>query len=177
MTALSSNRRFIRTVCIVVAIAASVLAIGGLAGLRVNTTESYPEGIYRPLHRPWHKGDLVIADFPLDRSIFKEALRRGYIHTGMGKPVPILKRVVAVAGDRVDVTDTVSVNGAMVPNSRLLQYDSGGRPVPHEAVSGIVPPGSVWLMSDFSPQSFDSRYFGPIQARYIRGAVRPLLIW
>lgn len=177
MNSTNRSRRFVRGVCACAAAGVILLAVGGLAGLRVNWTASYPLGIYRPLNTPWHKGDLVIADVPVDGSIFQAALRRGYIHAGIRKPEPILKRVVAVAGDRVDVADVVSVNGTVIPNSRLLMYDTAGRPVPHDAISGIVPAGYVWLMSDYSPQSFDSRYFGAIAAKYIRGPVRPLLVW
>jgi hypothetical protein len=36
-------------------------------------------------------------------------------------------------------------------------------------------PGEVLLMSDYNPQSFDSRYFGPIEETAIESVVTPVL--
>jgi type IV secretory pathway protease TraF len=57
------------------------------------------------------------------------------------------------------------------------EVDSAGRRLPHEGQSGIVPPGEVWVMSDFAEKSFDSRYFGAIPAEAIEGRVKPVLTW
>jgi type IV secretory pathway protease TraF len=37
--------------------------------------------------------------------------------------------------------------------------------------------GEALLMSDYSPSSFDGRYFGPIPRAQIQGVVRPVLTW
>ena len=35
---------------------------------------------------------------------------------------------------------------------------------------------TVWVVSDYHPRSFDSRYFGPISKALIRHYLRPLLV-
>jgi conjugative transfer signal peptidase TraF len=70
----------------------------------------------------------------------------------------------------------VSVNARALPNSRPLQADAVGRPLP-SASGGPVPPGEVWVMSEYHPRSFDSRYYGPIEAACIEGRVRPVFVW
>jgi type IV secretory pathway protease TraF len=37
--------------------------------------------------------------------------------------------------------------------------------------------GEVLLMSDYSPLSFDGRYFGPIPRAQIQGVVQPVWTW
>jgi type IV secretory pathway protease TraF len=40
-----------------------------------------------------------------------------------------------------------------------------------------VPPGEIWTVSSYSPESFDSRYFGPVPLANVRGRARPLLVF
>src|ERR1035438_7305962 len=114
-----------------------------------------------------------------DREAFRLAERRGYVREVDGKDavIRLIKRVVAVEGDRVDVSAKVSVNGRELVNSRVREVDSGGRPLPHGAIGGLVRPGEVWVMSDFSDRSFDSRYFGAVPTAFIEGRLRPVLTW
>ena len=42
---------------------------------------------------------------------------------------------------------------------------------------GDVALGTVWLMSDSNPESFDSRYFGAVEASRIEGVATPLMLW
>ena len=39
-----------------------------------------------------------------------------------------------------------------------------------------VLPGSVWVGSQHSPLSFDSRYFGPVPSQGVLGRAKPLLV-
>jgi type IV secretory pathway protease TraF len=41
----------------------------------------------------------------------------------------------------------------------------------------VIPPGEVWLVSTFSPRSWDSRYFGPVPASAIVSALTPLWVF
>jgi len=67
------------------------------------------------------------------------------------------------------VQEGILVNGQEVENSARLESDSAGRPLPPLPASGRVPPGHVWLFSDYTPESFDSRYFGPVPHSSIIG--------
>ena len=50
----------------------------GLAGARVNTTASFPVGLYWQVARPATKGDVVWLCPPAE-SVFLAALARGYL--------------------------------------------------------------------------------------------------
>ena len=89
-----------------------------------------------------------------------------------------MKPVVARAGDSVQVSERgVLVNGKTVPNSAPLPKDTAGRPLtPWPFGTYPVQPGTVWVISDYHPRSFDSRYFGPISEALVRNRLRPLLV-
>jgi len=151
----------------------------GLAGARVNTTASFPIGLYWQLDRPASKGDLVLFCPPAE-PVFTTALARGYLSPGFcpGGSSPLLKRVVAVGGDHVVVTPTgTTINGVPVPNSRQRVVDPGGRPLPAYRLDAVLSAGHVLLLSDHHAASFDGRYFGPIAAKHLRGAVLPVWVF
>ncbi len=73
------------------------------------------------------------------------------------------KRVVAVAGDRVEVQVVgVRVNEKLLAGSMPRTTDSAGRRMmPFGAGELEIMSGHVWLMSEHS-KSWDSRYYGPV---------------
>lgn len=157
---------------------ALVLAVGFGAGIRINTTPSEPLGIWRiePLHRPIEIGDLVFVCLP-DSAERTEGKSRGYLRWGLcsGGTGPLIKQVVAVAGQQVEIGKDVSIDGAVLGNSRLVERDGRGRPLRPYA-GGTVPPGEVFLHSSF-PGSWDSRYFGPVPVAGILGMGREVLTY
>jgi conjugative transfer signal peptidase TraF len=151
------------------------------AGLRWNGAPSYPRGLWRIVapYDPAHgRGSLVLFCAP-DSPLMRSARERGYLRAGLcpGGTGALLKRVVAVPGDRVTVTAKgVSVNGRELPNSRPLPADSAGRPLAR-AGGARLSAGEVWVMSEYNPRSFDSRYYGPIETARLQGVVRPVFVW
>lgn len=90
--------------------------------------------------------------------------------------MPLLKEVVGLPGDVVEYVDGgYSVNGRRIANSRIQPLDLGVKPAFYSHL--VVPDGYVWLMSSYSPQSFDSRYFGPVETSHLQRIVKPLLIF
>lgn len=172
------DARTLRTGALLLAIGALALGSAAASGLRVNLTDSYPLGVWRlETGSDYQRGAMVIACPP--ERVAALAKHRGYLTNGAcpGGVPPLLKRVVAVAGDRVSVgLQGVSVNGEPIANSRPLVADAGGRQMP-AVEGGEVAPGTVWLMSDSNPKSFDSRYFGAVEASRIKGVATPLLVW
>jgi len=77
----------------------------------------------------------------------------------------LVKRVVAVAGDRVAVNDgDLYVNGVAQEEAYLLEQDFAG-----EYPEIEVPEGQVFVMGDNRNNSGDSRSFGPIEVDRIIG--------
>lgn len=162
-------------------IAATVCAQVVLAPLRFPRTDSLPRGLYWLTERAVDDesifpGDLVLVCLPEAAARLGRARR--YLRSGScpGAAEPVGKRVVAVAGDRVLVeVSGVRVNGRLLVDSRVRSVDSGGRPLDHLAGgSFLLGEGQLWLFSSH-PLSWDSRYYGPVDERQVRGCL--LLLW
>ena len=148
--------------------------------LRLNLTSSMPIGIWR-LQQPVQPNESLrgqVALFcPPDSGIFRRAKERGILRSGSceGSFMPLLKEVVGLPGDVVEYVDGgYSVNGRRVANSRIQPLDLGFKPAFYSHL--VVPDGYVWLMSSYSAQSFDSRYFGPVERSRIYAYADAILV-
>jgi conjugative transfer signal peptidase TraF len=142
----------------------------GLAGFRLNLTPSEPLGLWQVLRitRELRKGDMVFV-CPPATPVMRQARARGYLRYGLcaGAIAPLIKTIVAISGQSVDVTDEVFIDRKRLAHSHIQPRDGKGRSLtPY--TGGIVAPGTVYLHSDF-PGSFDSRYFGPLPIEKISG--------
>jgi conjugative transfer signal peptidase TraF len=151
-----------------------------LVGIRINTTGSYPRGIYWMTNAPIAKGALVIF-CPTDTATFHQAKERGYINAGFcpGGTGYIIKKILAAANDRVEMSAAgVAVNGVLLPNSKPMNTDLEGRALsPVRSDIKSLDERSVLLMSDYSSKSFDARYFGLVDKAQIISMVRPVWTW
>ena len=87
-----------------------------------------------------------------------------------------IKPVVASGGDLVDATgDVLLVNGE--PLGPIQNYDSEGVELPRWRESRTLDEDEFFVYSGRVAQSFDSRYFGPINRRAILAVRRPLFTW
>jgi signal peptidase I len=109
-----------------------------------------------------HRGDVVVFD-------------RMTTSGGTVTHDDLIKRVIGLAGDKVEIHDcVVSVNGSKISEPYLNKNDLArqdpilrcGTP---EMASITVPDGDVFVMGDNRPESFDSRRFGPIAKSHIIG--------
>lgn len=155
----------------------ALLAASSLIGLRLNLTGSMPIGVYVVARDAPTRGSIVLACLSPD--IAEMARARGYLSRGGSCPggvAPVGKPVLAVPGDTIIVAVAgLVLNGVAVTNSVPLSSDRKGRPLPRLSV-GRYPVGGdeLWLVSDYSRFSFDSRYFGAVKAGQVRAHVRPL---
>jgi conjugative transfer signal peptidase TraF len=141
----------------------SLLVLSGLAvfaiaaksaGIVLNVTGSMPAMVYRLGHG--ERGSLVSFCSPISHP----SIGRGSCPDGS---MPLIKRVVGVAGDRVTASDAgIEVNGQPVPNSRPMDLYSKGSALPHLRGVFILKQGEIWVAGEH-PNSFDSRYFGPVK--------------
>ena len=109
----------------------------------------------------------------------QNALKRGYILQGMceGDFYPLLKKVAALQGDKVEVRDYVYINGKQMKKSKLYKTDPKGNPLPKTKDNNItVPKGYMFVLSDYHELSFDSRYIGIIELNRIISKMKPVYL-
>ncbi|CAL4869367.1 hypothetical protein MMA231_03659 (plasmid) [Asticcacaulis sp. MM231] len=141
------------------AIAIGALSLSGHPGtpaLVYNPSPSAPLGYYRTLPaRPLMRGDWVLVRAP--KAARQLADQRGYLSAS----VPMIKTVVALAGDRICASGSlIYVNGAMI--AARLHVDHHGRPLPWWTGCRTLGANDVFVINRFSPSSFDGRYFGVV---------------
>lgn len=139
-----------------------------------NPSDSVPVGWYRieradSLPRPLSVGSIVLARLPADVAAL--AAQRGYLPSH----IPLLKRVGAVAPQHVCIVDAqVRIDG--VPVAAVLPADRMGRSLPSWPQCRPLADGELFLLSATNPASFDSRYFGPINASAVIGTAQPIYL-
>ena len=172
------GRRRIRVVAALETATLGLVCAAGAAaitGARINTSYSLPLGIYIQTD----DARAVLIEFCPVEPFAAESSQRGYRTRGRACPdgaVPILKPVVAVAGDLVSVAaDGIRVNGKLLPKTAPLFCDGAGRSLhPWPFGTYAVEKGTVWVASTYNRGSYDSRYMGPIRTAQIRARLRPL---
>ena len=164
---------------LVLAFGAGTLAlalVAARAGLRLNDSPSMPTGLYV---RTSSESNASLVVFCPAEPFARLSVERGYRSRGNcpDGAEPLAKPIAARAGDIVELSATgMVVNGRLLQNSPPLATDTAGRPLSHWPFGRyVVAPGTVWVASTYSPRSFDSRYFGPVEASQVREHVRPLL--
>ena len=85
---------------------------------------------------------------------------------------PLLKTVVALAAQTIDIGEFVAIDGRVLPESVLRPVDAEGRKLSAFA-GGAVLPHHAFLHSSFAG-SYDSRYFGPIPLSGLLGRAHPV---
>lgn len=154
------------------------------SGLCFNITQSMPLGIYKryPISSASRiQRGMLVSFCPPNNSDFQVALKRHYLAPGScpkTQTQPLLKPVVAIPGDVIRINSQgIRVNGQLIALSQALSHDLQGRrmPIMHQGTY-TVHPHQIWLVSAHSSQSFDSRYFGPLNLTQIQWIVKPLLI-
>lgn len=161
---------------VVAAVVALAVNLAPASSLRVNLGASMPRGLYRLTPASPSRGSLV--SICVEPALAAVAVTRGYLSAGRcpGGAEPLLKRVVAVAGDVVTASKrSVAVNGAPIAASATLSHDSTGRPLArHPSGRHRLAEGELWVHSP-AKRSWDSRYFGSVAPHQVIGVVEPVL--
>lgn len=135
-----------------------------------NASASAPVGLYAvtPITTP-RRGDMVIAWPPSAMRVL--AARRHYLPRG----VPLVKRIVAVSGDRICAAgDIISIDGRVVAVRR--SYDAERRLMPWWSGCITLRRGTVFLLMTQAAGSFDGRYFGPTGPQDLIGKATPIWV-
>jgi conjugative transfer signal peptidase TraF len=175
---LSERRKWIsKAVAFAVAIPGLAFWCGSALEIRLNGSPSLPIGLYRVSPNP--AADLI--EFCPAEPFAALATARGYRRPGRCPDggTPLLKPVVARAGDRVTVSlGGVAVNGVLLPNSAPRLRDTAGRPLISSPPGTYeVRQGTLWVVSTYESSSYDSRYFGAIDESQVLSRLRPFLVW
>jgi conjugative transfer signal peptidase TraF len=149
-------------------VAGSALTLS--APVLINTTPSEPLGLYARTDLAPAPGRLVAFLAPATAFPYADA-RLTYLHR-----TPLLKSIAAGPGDQVcALSDELTINGR--PRGVIADRDREGRALPHWRACRTLRPGELFTLADRVPNSFDSRYFGPIPAHSVIGVFRPLWLW
>lgn len=83
-----------------------------------------------------------------------------------------LKRLRALPGDVLSVSsDGIRINGFALPNTKEKPADRMGRTLPVLLVSGEVPTDKGLVISTYSENSFDGRYYGLLDLQRLHTVV------
>lgn len=135
-----------------------------------NASDSLPIGWYHiEATRSLRPGDTVLINLPHEARTF--AAQRGYLPAN----VPLLKTVAAIAPQHVCVlSGLIVIDGE--PVAIRLRVDREGRVLPQWSGCRQLDDGELFLLSTANPESFDSRYFGPVPVNSVIGRAQPLWV-
>ncbi|MDK1494275.1 S26 family signal peptidase [Sinorhizobium sp. 7-81] len=133
-----------------------------------NASASAPIGLYRiePVDQ-LNVTDLAVVWPPHELAVFLD--QRGYLPKG----VPLLKRVLAIAGTKVCRTGKAIIAYDMV-YGEALERDSRGRPLPVWQGCITIKKSQAFFMNWDVPDSLDGRYFGALPLSTVIGRAVPL---
>lgn len=130
--------------------------------LLLNRTPSEPPGLYIRTARAPSRGDIIAFKTPAPAFPYADE-RMGYLHHR-----PLLKAVAAVGGDQVCTTGgELVVNG--VARAPIAAADHRGRALPHWVGCRRLNANELFVFSARVPNSFDSRYYGPVRLGDVLG--------
>jgi conjugative transfer signal peptidase TraF len=152
--------------------AAALAALAALAlpaaedRLLYNRTPSVPVGFYLRTDEPIQRGSFVTV------RAADVAPQAAEARNFNGPRNRFIKRVVALAGDHVCARgDELTLNGG--PRYERRAYDSTGAALPAWEACRTLGPDELLLLGD-TADSFDGRYWGPIDVQTIEGVWRRL---
>lgn len=147
------------------------------AGLIINITGSMPRGIYWRETGDLHRGDLVA--FCLNEKTQRFGLKQGYlIHgTRCNFSEPLIKKIIAMPGDNVTLSSQSIIVNSQTISYQTLPVDSHERPLKAYPSGNYANTKNYWVMGTDSQQSWDSRYFGPINPKSILWKIKPWLVY
>ena len=166
---LSINARFI---WLALALAGGLITCHAL-DYRINLTPSV-DGLVWKINtgaRPI-RGDLALVCLPED-FVTRHRLDDHVAHTvtnTCGGIVPLLKRVVGMSGDHIEIDD-----GGIMINHTLLPHTARVIAPTIAMDRRYVLPANKYILAGDTDNSLDSRYFGEIDASWVTGTARNVL--
>jgi conjugative transfer signal peptidase TraF len=115
------------------------------------------------------RGELVLVRTPENVRVL--AAERGYLPP----TVPLVKRIAALQGQTIcAIGRTLTIDGRHVADR--LSFDRQGRSMPAWTGCRELSAEEIFLLMENVPDSFDSRYFGPVSTTAVIGRLLPLWV-
>jgi conjugative transfer signal peptidase TraF len=166
-------RKLTRAVGIIGLGLAPVAALAWLGGafaaplVLYNGSPSEPEGFYRLSSAHPGPGRIIAFRVP-DPGKAYVAARLRYLERS-----PILKEIAAGPGSTVCAAGgRIVIDGT--DRGSVAIADRQGTPLPHWTGCRRLGPDEMFAFSNRIPNSFDSRYYGPVPAAYVVGVYLPV---
>ncbi len=170
---------FISLICTVVLLLGSFIYAMKKGNIVFNTTSSFPLGFYKiSKSSSYKRGDLV-SFCAVPSKMIDRMIKQGYSQKNSLCPnqtPQLLKKILGLEGDRVEIKKTVFINNQEIKNSKIFIKDSNGNLLTIQS-SQSIKRDYFWAMSDYNERSFDSRYFGQVPLKNIVGIATPILTW
>ena len=128
-----------------------------------NASPSVAIGLYGVAHRRPDSGELALVRLP--DTIAQFADRRGYLP----RSSLLIKPVAATVGDRVCRFGA----DVFVRSQFVARAATENESLPTWHGCRTLKGGELFLLTDH-PESFDSRYFGPLHAKHVIGTAVPI---
>ncbi|MCD4514301.1 S26 family signal peptidase [Brucella pseudogrignonensis] len=133
-----------------------------------NASASVPVGLYRIVPADQlDVTDLAVVMPPDDLAVFLD--ERRYLPRGL----PLFKRVLALSGTIV-CRAGAEITAYGMTYGQARERDGQGRPLPVWHGCRTLRAGEAFFMNWEAPDSFDSRYFGPLPLSTVVGRAIPL---
>ena len=133
-----------------------------------NVSQSVPVGLYVIIARPPSRGEFAALRLP--EPMRRLADEHGYLPAS----AVLIKPVAAQDGDIVCRSGAmITINGQAA--ARAWSVDTSGWPLPQWTGCHDIDARRFLVLSD-EPNSFDGRYFGPIDARQIIGTTAAVTV-
>jgi conjugative transfer signal peptidase TraF len=150
------------------------------SGLLMNYSDSVPLGLYRRMPSDSANRAISYAGFCLPRATANAAIQAGLEVVQGACPAglaPVLKPVICPSPEHPLTYDAqgFSFNGNLLPNTAPKPFSRTGARLEHFPYGAYT--SGTWAVSDFNPNSYDSRYFGPVAPDAIRFYAKPVWTW
>jgi conjugative transfer signal peptidase TraF len=150
------------------------------SGLLMNYSDSVPLGLYRRVSSNSLNRAISYAGFCLPRATANAAIQAGLEVVPGACPAglaPVLKPVICPSPGHPLIYDArgFSFNGKLLPNTAPKTQSRTGVRLEHFPYGAYA--SGTWAVSGFNPNSYDSRYFGPVAPDAIRFYAKPVWTW
>jgi conjugative transfer signal peptidase TraF len=145
-----------------------------VSGIRFNYTSSMPIGFYLiKSNSSLNIERYVVVKLPDDILLY--GYKRGYLLTDNTK---VIKQIIAKPGDNVILTNEEIIVNGVAFYAPTHKYDSLNRSLHIYPRGKYFNTDRYWLYgSGNKKESWDSRYYGPIEKSHIIGLAIPFLIF